>query len=108
MQSWLDANRKNIIVIRAGTSNQAIKTNIILEVFLKANENGVRYVTLIADGVSSTYACIQEEVPVWVGMLKKGESVNHVCKCLRGNLEKKNGWMGTLHIKGKVIWQRLC
>ena len=70
------------------SSSQAMEADIILEGFLKANEYGVRYMTIIADGDSSTYARIQEEVPVWGRHVKKGECANHVCKCLRGNLEK--------------------
>ena len=69
-------------------SSQAMEADIIVEGFLKANEYGVRYMTLIADGDSSTYAKIQEEVPVWGAHVQKGECANHVCKCLRGNLEK--------------------
>lgn len=69
-------------------SSQAMESDIILEGFLKANEYGVRYMTLIADGDSSTYVKIQEEVPVWGAHVNKGECANHVCKCLRGNLEK--------------------
>ena len=42
------------------SSSQAMEADIILEGFLKANEYGVRYMTVIADGDSSTYACIQE------------------------------------------------
>ena len=45
-------------------SSQAMEADIIVEEFLKANEYGIRYMTLIADGDSSTYAKIQEEVPV--------------------------------------------
>ena len=70
------------------SSSQAMEADIIVEGFLKANEYGVRYMTIIADGDSSTYARIQEEVPVWGRHVKKGECANHVCKCLRGNLEK--------------------
>ena len=69
-------------------SSQAMEADIIVEGFLKANEYGIRYMTLIADGDSSTYAKIQEEVPVWGAHVKKGECANHVCKCLRGHLEK--------------------
>ena len=69
-------------------SSQAMEADIIVEEFLKANEYGIRYMTLIADGDSSTYAKIQEEVPVWGAHVKKGECANHVCKCLRGHLEK--------------------
>ena len=65
-----------------------MEADIIVEGFLKANEYGIRYMTLIADGDSSTYAKIQEEVPVWGAHVKKGECANHVCKCLRGHLEK--------------------
>ena len=44
--------------------------------------------TLIADGDSSVYARIREDVSVWGEFVKKAECANHVCKCLRGNLEK--------------------
>ena len=70
------------------SSSQAMEADVILEGFLKANEYGVRYMTLIADGDASTFATIQREVPVWGAHVKKGECANHVCKCLRGNLEK--------------------
>ena len=65
------------------SSSQAMEADIILEGFLKANEYGVRYMTIIADGDSSTYARIQEEVPVCGRHVKKGDCANHVCKCLR-------------------------
>ena len=53
-----------------------MEADIILEGFMKANEYGVRYMTIIADGDSSTYARILEEVPVWDIHVKKGR----VCK----------------------------
>ena len=43
---------------------------------------------LIADGDSSVYSSIQETVPVWGAYVTKLECANHVCKCLRSNLEK--------------------
>lgn len=43
---------------------------------------------MIADGDSSTYAKIQEQVPVWGKDVTKYECANHVCKCLRSNLAK--------------------
>ena len=88
MPSPLDVNKKKHQCFKNwDSSSQAMEADIILEGFLKANEYGVRYMTIIADGDSSTYARIQEEVPVWGRQVKKGES-NHVCKCLRGILEK--------------------
>ena len=46
---------------------------------------------VIGDGDSSIYARIKEEVSVWGAYVKKGECANHVCKCLRSNLEKLVG-----------------
>ena len=64
-----------------------MEADIVVEGSLNANEYGIRYMTLIADGDTSTYAKIQEEVPVWGAHVKKGECTSNVCKCLRGNLE---------------------
>ena len=83
------------------SSSQAMEADIILEGFLKANEYGVRYMTVIADGDTSTYACIQEEVPVWGRHVKKGNVPTMYANAFVVIL--KNVWMGTLHIKGKVI-----
>ena len=62
---------------------------LLCKVFLNADKYGVRYMTLIADGDSSVYARIREDVSVWGEFVKKAKCANHVCKCLRGNLEKK-------------------
>ena len=77
-----------------------MEADIILEGFLKANEYCVRYMTLIADGDSSTYARIQAEVPVW-GRHKK-ENAPTMCANAFVVIFIKM-WMGTLHIKGKVM-----
>ena len=57
---------------------RAIEADIIVEGFLNANEYGIRYMTLIADRDSSTYAKIQEEAPVWGAHVKKGECTSNV------------------------------
>ncbi|XP_078329794.1 uncharacterized protein LOC144624228 [Crassostrea virginica] len=70
-------------------SSQAMESDIIVEGFKKAEEvHGVRYLKLIADGDSSVYAKIHEEVPIWGKYVTKIECSNHACKCLRSNLEK--------------------
>ena len=69
-------------------SSQAMEADIILEGFREADKHGVRYMNVIADGNSSVYARIREEVPVWGCHVKKAECANHACKCLRSNLEK--------------------
>lgn len=70
-------------------SSQAMESDIIVEGFKEAERiHGVRYMTLIADGDSSVYAHIQEEVPIWGKHVSKLECSNHVCKCLRSSLEK--------------------
>ena len=69
-------------------SSQAMEADIILEGFLKANEHGIRYMNIIADGDSSVFAKIKEEVPVWGPYVTKSECANHATKCLRSNLEK--------------------
>ena len=65
-----------------------MEADIIVEGFLNANKHGVRYMTIIADGDSSVFARIKEEVPIWGQSVQKAECANHVCKCLRSNLEK--------------------
>ena len=77
---------------------------LLCKVFLNADKYGVRYMTLIADGDSSVYARIREDVSVWGEFVKKAKCANHVCKCLRGNLEK-NLFMKIPVIKAKVIFQ---
>jgi hypothetical protein len=69
-------------------SSQAMEADIILEGFRKADNYGVRYMNIIGDGDSSVYARIQQEIPVWGCYVTKKECANHVCKCLRTNLEK--------------------
>ena len=69
-------------------SSQAMEADIIIEGFLKAGKLGIRYMSIIADGDSSVYARIREEVPVWGCHVKKAECANHACKCLRASLEK--------------------
>ncbi|CAC5400519.1 unnamed protein product [Mytilus coruscus] len=61
--------------------------DIIVEGVLKANDFGVRYMHFIADGDSSIHAQIMQRVPVWGKFVLKMECANHICKCLRGNLE---------------------
>ena len=70
-------------------SSQAMEADIILSGFLEAEStHGVRYLKIIADGDSSVFATLQEKVPVWGKDIKKLECANHVCKCVRSNLEK--------------------
>ena len=69
-------------------SSQAMEADIILEGFLKANDYGVRYMNIIADGDSSVFAKVREEVPIWGSQVTKFECANHAYKCLRSNLEK--------------------
>ncbi|VDI57174.1 Hypothetical predicted protein [Mytilus galloprovincialis] len=70
-------------------SSQAMESDILVEGFKQAEKvHGLRYMQLIADGDSSVYAKIQEEVPVWGKFVTKIECSNHACKCLRSNLEK--------------------
>ncbi|VDI82683.1 Hypothetical predicted protein [Mytilus galloprovincialis] len=70
-------------------SSQAMESDILVEGFKQAEKvHGLRYMQLIADGDSSVYAKIQEEVPIWGKFVTKMECSNHACKCLRSNLEK--------------------
>jgi hypothetical protein len=70
-------------------SSQAMEADIIVDGFLSAEStHGVRYMRLVADGDSSVYARIMEQVPVWGAHVTKIECSNHACKCLRTNLEK--------------------
>lgn len=70
-------------------SSQAMEADIIIEGFKQAEDkHGLRYMTVIGDGDSSVYAKIRQEVPGWGPHVKKLECANHVCKCLRSNLEK--------------------
>ena len=70
-------------------SSQSMESDMILEGFLEAESvHGVRYMRVIADGDSSVYAKVTENVPVWGAYVKKMECANHSCKCLRTNLEK--------------------
>ncbi|XP_053403226.1 uncharacterized protein LOC128558323 [Mercenaria mercenaria] len=70
-------------------SSQSMESDIILTGFLEAESvHGVRYTKIIADGDSSVYAKLQENVPVWGRNIVKLECANHTCKCLRSNLEK--------------------
>ena len=57
-----------------------MESDIIVEGFKKAEEvHGVRYLKLIADGDSSVYAKIHEEVPIWGKYVTKIECSNHAC-----------------------------
>ena len=70
-------------------SSQSMEADIIVEGFQNAEkQHGLRYINVVADGDSSVFAKIQEKVPVWGRRVKKKECSNHVCKCLRSNLEK--------------------
>jgi hypothetical protein len=70
-------------------SSQAMEADIIVEGFQKSEtRHGVRYMRVIADGDSSVYARIQEQVPGWGRDVQKLECANHMCKCLRSSLEK--------------------
>ena len=70
-------------------SSQAMEGDIIVEGFQKSEQmHGVRYMWLVADGDSSVFARIKEEVPIWGVDVSKIECANHICKCLRSNLEK--------------------
>jgi hypothetical protein len=70
-------------------SSQAMEADVIVEGFQAAeSKHGIRYMRLIADGDSSVYARIQEQVPEWGAHVAKIECANHSCKCLRSNLEK--------------------
>ncbi|XP_052243152.1 uncharacterized protein LOC127853067 [Dreissena polymorpha] len=66
-----------------------MEADIILDGFRLAEKmHGLRYMWLVGDGDSSVYAKIHEEIPVWGIHVQKLECSNHVCKCLRSNLEK--------------------
>lgn len=69
-------------------SAQSMEADIIVEGFLNCEyTHGIRYMRMIADGDSSVYAKIMQEVPIWGQHVKKLECANHACKCLRGHLE---------------------
>ncbi|XP_053391945.1 uncharacterized protein LOC128554669 [Mercenaria mercenaria] len=64
-------------------SSQAMEADIILCGFLEAeSSHGLRYTRIIADGDSSVYAQLQENVPVWGRDIVKMECANHTCKCV--------------------------
>ncbi|CAG2245733.1 unnamed protein product [Mytilus edulis] len=60
---------------------------------------------LIGDGDSSVYAQIMQNVPVWGKYVKKIECSNHVCKCVRSNLEKLVNENPEYKGKGKLTKQ---
>ncbi|CAG2205860.1 unnamed protein product [Mytilus edulis] len=64
-------------------SSQSMESDVIVEGFLKANDNGIRYMNFIADGDSSMHAQIMNRAPVWGKHVKKLECANHITKCLR-------------------------
>ena len=69
-------------------SSQAMEADIILSGFLEAeSSHGVRYINIIADGDSSVYSTLLENVPVWGKDIKTLECANHICKCIRSSLE---------------------
>ncbi|KAK3099893.1 hypothetical protein FSP39_011406 [Pinctada imbricata] len=69
--------------------SQSMEREIILEGFLQCeSKHGVRYMRIVADGDSSVFARIKEEVPIWGKYVIKKECANHACKCFRSNLEK--------------------
>ena len=70
-------------------SSQSMEADIIVEGFSVAESKyGLRYMNMVADGDSSVFARIQQEVPIWGLYVNKLECANHVCKCLRSSLEK--------------------
>ncbi|KAJ8298756.1 hypothetical protein KUTeg_022816, partial [Tegillarca granosa] len=70
-------------------SSQSMESDIILEGFqIAESTHGLRYTQVIADGDSSMFAKLQENVPIWGKSIGKVECANHICKCLRSNLEK--------------------
>jgi hypothetical protein len=81
-------------------SSQSMESDIIVEGFQDAEKkHGLRYMRMIADGDSSTFASIQNTVPVWGKDVQKVECANHACKCFRSNLEKLV--LEKPHLKGK-------
>lgn len=73
-------------------SSCAMENDIIVEGFLKAEEmHKVRYMRYIGDGDSSVLANLRERGPSWCLRgtgVQKLECANHVCKGIRGKLEK--------------------
>jgi len=66
-----------------------MEADIIVEGFKQVEQlHGMIYMRLIADGDSSVYSRIQNEVPIWGNKVMKMECANHSCKCLRSSLEK--------------------
>ena len=69
-------------------SSQAMEADIIFSGFLEAESSHcVRYIEVIANGDSSIFNTLQESVPVWGRDITKLEYANHICKCVRSNLE---------------------
>jgi len=84
-------------------SSQSMEADIILEGFLKAEEtHGLRYTRIIADGDSSVFSKLIQNVPIWGNKIKKLECANHTCKCIRSNLEKLVTEKPHLKGKGKL------
>jgi hypothetical protein len=70
-------------------SSQSMEADIILDAFNQCEAKyGVRYMRLVGDGDSSSYAKLHKEGPPWCKFVSKIECANHACKNLRGYLER--------------------
>ena len=70
-------------------SSQSMEADILLQAFKECEEKfGVRYMRLVGDGDSSTFALLHRQGPHWCKHIDKIECANHVCKNLRGFLER--------------------
>ena len=65
-----------------------MEAGIIVEGFQNAEkQHGLRYINVVADGVSSVFAKIQEKVPVWGRQVKK-QNVLTMCASVWGPIWK--------------------
>jgi hypothetical protein len=81
-------------------SAQSMESDIILDGFQNCEKvHGVRYMKVIADGDSSVYSSIIQNVAGWGPYVQKIECANHACKCLRTHLEQLV--VDKPHYKGK-------
>ena len=82
-----------------------MEADIFLEGFLKAEEtHGLRFTRIIADGDSSVYSELTEDVHIW----GKNECANHTCKCMRSHLEKTSSRKASLKRQRETIRNKYC
>ena len=108
----LGASQKSDVCYKNwNASSSQMETSIILEGFKNAERvHGVCYIRFIADGDSSVYPSLLQNVPVWEHATQKLEYANHTCKYLQiHTVQYWRSWHQRIQItKAEVDSLRKC